>query len=88
MDNETLSRRNKARLILLDLRRDYSGQKVAEMLGIPRAYVYFAIGKHQQSITRSYCCPLWAIKRILEFGALLGYRRQIIKPDIPVHVAE
>lgn len=72
----SLAERHKAQIIIEDLRRDYSVKKIAGMFGILPGYVYFmtSLGKHQQS--DSYLAPHWVVEKVIQYGAMLGLRRQ------------
>lgn len=82
------SGRCKAQRIVADLRRDYSLERIGQLMGVLRLYVALADGRHKDKRSGRYLCPSWAVNKILEYGALLGHRRQIIKPNIRIHVAE
>ena len=66
--------RQKAKRIIEDLRRDYESCKIAALLGIPRLYVTYAQHMTYNKYGR-FLCPKSVIKKILEYGAMLGFRR-------------
>lgn len=75
----TVADRQKARRIIEDLRRDYTPTYIAELFGVRRLYIQYACGmiKHSKKNaehTRCYACPKKVIRKILEYGAMLGYR--------------
>lgn len=65
----TYSDRCKAQIIIQDLRDQYPCYKVAEMLGIQRAYVCFIEYKTERLgyQDKAYYAPSWAIKQVLEW---------------------
>ncbi len=66
--------RQKAKRIIEDLRRDYENGKIAALLGIPKLYVTYAQHMTHKKDGR-FLCPKPVIKKILEYGAMLGFRR-------------
>ena len=82
MTEVTVADRQKAKRVIMDLRRDYTPTRIAELFGVRRLYIQYACGmiKHSKKNaehTRCYACPKAVIRKILEYGAMLGSRRSI-----------
>lgn len=80
MDSHSYSDRQKVKRIIEDLRRDHGTDKLAELLGMSRQYIYYAQnnsigGARGKDHMRKFMLPVWAVGKILEHGKLLGMRR-------------
>lgn len=70
--------RRKASRIVADLMRDHSALKVAALFDLPYAYVFFIknLQRHSGGKGEGYQAPKWSIKKVNQYGAMLGFRRQ------------
>lgn len=81
MTNEiTILDRQKAKRIIDDLWRDHGSKRIAKLLGINQKYIGYARRmelhiKDNSRAPQTYICPKEAIRKILEYGTLMGARR-------------